>query len=158
MIKKQIPQKESRSQPAGQPRSIRLRVRNPNETTSVGQSAVEFALIVTTAIIMFLGMAQFGMCLYGLSIVENAARHAARIGSVSQPRPPPVLAGSSVGNDFCYKRSAKISGFCSAMRNSATAGPLGLRRPCSQSCTVRRLTPIKPAKADCDNLSFARMT
>ena len=52
-----------------------------------GQSAVEFALVVTMAIIMFLGMMQFGMYLYGLSIVENAARHAARMGSVSQSCP-----------------------------------------------------------------------
>jgi Flp pilus assembly protein TadG len=53
----------------------------------LGQSAVEFALVVTMAIIMFLGMMQFGMYLYGLSIVENAARHAARMGSVSQSCP-----------------------------------------------------------------------
>ena len=45
-----------------------------------GQSAVEFALVVTIAIIMFLGMMQFGMYLYGLSIVENAARNGARHG------------------------------------------------------------------------------
>lgn len=49
-----------------------------------GQSAVEFALVVTMAIIMFLGMMQFGMYLYGLSIVENAARNGARIGATSQ--------------------------------------------------------------------------
>jgi len=52
-----------------------------------GQSAVEFALVVTMAIILFLGMLQFGMYLYGLSIVENAARHGARAGSVSQSCP-----------------------------------------------------------------------
>ena len=49
-----------------------------------GQSSVEFALVVTMAIIMFLGMVQFGMYLYGLSIVENAARNGARIGATSQ--------------------------------------------------------------------------
>ncbi|PWB56036.1 MAG: hypothetical protein C3F13_02945 [Anaerolineales bacterium] len=53
-----------------------------------GQSSVEFALVVTTAIIMFLGMVQFGMYLYGLSIVENASRQAARMGSVAQDCPP----------------------------------------------------------------------
>jgi Flp pilus assembly protein TadG len=53
-----------------------------------GQSAVEFALVVTMAILMFLGMVQFGMYLYGLSIVENAARHGARAGSVAQDCPP----------------------------------------------------------------------
>jgi hypothetical protein len=53
-----------------------------------GQSAVEFALVVTMAIIMFLGMVQFGMYLYGLSIVENASRQAARMGSVAQDCPP----------------------------------------------------------------------
>jgi Flp pilus assembly protein TadG len=52
-----------------------------------GQSAVEFALVVAMAIIMFLGMMQFGMYLYGLSIVENAARQGARLGSVSQSCP-----------------------------------------------------------------------
>ena len=43
-----------------------------------GQSAVEFALVVSIVIIMFLGMMQFGMYLFGLSIVENAARNGAR--------------------------------------------------------------------------------
>ncbi len=52
-----------------------------------GQSAVEFALIVSIAIIMFLGMMQFGMYLYGLSIVENAARSGARQGAVAQSCP-----------------------------------------------------------------------
>ncbi|MBM3126279.1 MAG: pilus assembly protein [Chloroflexi bacterium] len=49
-----------------------------------GQSAAEFGLVVMLAILMFLGMVQFGLYLYGLSIVENAARHGARLGSVSQ--------------------------------------------------------------------------
>ena len=46
-----------------------------------GQSAVEFGLVVMLAILMFLGMVQFGMYLYGLSIV-------ARMGSVSQSCAP----------------------------------------------------------------------
>ena len=49
-----------------------------------GQSAVEFGMVVMLAVLMFLGMLQFGLYLYGLSIVENAARHGARMGSVSQ--------------------------------------------------------------------------
>ncbi len=49
-----------------------------------GQSAAEFGLVVMLAILMFLGMVQFGIYLYGSSIVENAARHGARMGSVSQ--------------------------------------------------------------------------
>ena len=32
-----------------------------------------------------------------------------------------------------YANSKNTSGFCSAIRNKASAGPLGLRRPCSQS-------------------------
>jgi len=78
--------------------------------TQRGQSAVEFGLVVMLAIVMFLGMVQFGMYLYGLSIVENAARHAARMGSVSQTCPPceavsaagaalagqPIIRGASV--------------------------------------------------------------
>jgi hypothetical protein len=62
-------------------------VRHPACMMQAGQSAVEFALVVAMAIIMFLGMMQFGMYLYGLSIVENAARHGARAGSVSQTCP-----------------------------------------------------------------------
>jgi hypothetical protein len=37
-----------------------------------GQSAVEFALLVVVAVVMFLGMTQFGLYLYGLGVVENA--------------------------------------------------------------------------------------
>jgi len=57
-----------------------------------------------------------------------------------------------------YESSVNTLGFCSAIRNKAAAGPLGLRRPCSQSWTVRRLIPISPAKADCDSFNFARIT
>lgn len=52
--------------------------------SQAAQGSVEFGLVVLVAILMFLGMVQFGMYLYGLSIVENAARHGARLGSVSQ--------------------------------------------------------------------------
>lgn len=44
------------------------------------------------------------------------------------PRHPAVRSGS-----FAYEISMNTSGLCSAIRNKATAGPLGLRRPCSQS-------------------------
>ena len=52
-----------------------------------GQSAVEFALLVVVTIVMFLAMTQFGLYLYGLSVVENAARNGARAGSVAQACP-----------------------------------------------------------------------
>ncbi len=60
-----------------------------------GQSAVEFGLVVMLAILMFLGMLQFGLYLYGLSIVENAARHGARMGSVSQGCAPCEAVGAA---------------------------------------------------------------
>ena len=34
---------------------------------------------------------------------------------------------------FAYDKSKNTSGFCSAILSNATAGPLGLRLPCSQS-------------------------
>ena len=34
---------------------------------------------------------------------------------------------------FAYDKCRNTSGFCSAILNKATAGPLGLRLPCSQS-------------------------
>jgi len=52
---------------------------------------------------------------------------------------PSHLRGESFGCGWmpryalAYESSVNTSGFCSAMRNKATAGPLGLRRPCSQS-------------------------
>jgi hypothetical protein len=49
-----------------------------------GASTVEFAASVVLVILMFLGMLQFGAYLWAESIVENAARHGARMGSVSQ--------------------------------------------------------------------------
>ena len=49
-----------------------------------GSSTVEFAASVVLVILMFLGMLQVGVYLWAESIVENAARHGARMGSVSQ--------------------------------------------------------------------------
>ena len=59
-----------------------------NRKGEQGQSSVEFGLVVVLAILMFLGMVQFGMYLYGMSIVENASRQGARMGSVSQSCAP----------------------------------------------------------------------
>lgn len=49
-----------------------------------GASTVEFAASVVLVILMFLGMVQFGAYLWASSVVENAARHGARVGSVTQ--------------------------------------------------------------------------
>ncbi len=49
-----------------------------------GSSTVEFAASVVLVVLMFLGMLQVGAYLWAESIVENAARHGARLGSVSQ--------------------------------------------------------------------------
>ncbi len=49
-----------------------------------GSSTVEFAASVLLVILMFLGMVQFGAYLWASSVVENAARHGARMGSVAQ--------------------------------------------------------------------------
>src|SRR5215210_1689968 len=70
-----------------------------------------------------------------------------------------VLGGFCLSDSplFGYDKCRNTSGFCSAILNKAIAGPLGLRLPCSQSWTVRKLTPIKPAKADCDNFNLVRM-
>jgi len=64
-------------------------------TKHKGQSAVEFALLVVVTIVMFLGMTQFGLYLYGLSVVENAARNGARAGSVAQVCPTCQAAASA---------------------------------------------------------------
>jgi hypothetical protein len=53
-----------------------------------GASTVEFAASVVLVILMFLGMLQSAAYLWAVSIVENAARHGARAGSVSQSCAP----------------------------------------------------------------------
>jgi hypothetical protein len=60
-----------------------------------GQSSVEFGLLVVAMIIMFLGMVQFGLYLYGLNLVENAARNGARAGSVAQQCPTCLAVASA---------------------------------------------------------------
>ena len=76
------------------------------------------------------------------------------------PTPAPLRPGwmGSMRERSSYTSSMNTSGCCSAIRNKASAGPLGLRRPCSQSWTVRKLTPIRPAKAACDSCNLARMS
>ena len=49
-----------------------------------GASTVEFAASVVLVVLMFLGMLQCAAYLWAESLVENAARHGARLGSVSQ--------------------------------------------------------------------------
>lgn len=46
-------------------------------------------------------------------------------------------------------------GFCSAILSRDLAGPLGFLLPCSQSCKVLTLTPIKFAKAICESFNFS---
>ncbi len=53
-------------------------------TRERGQNVVEFAAMILPVILMFLGMLQFGAYLWGVSVVTSAARHGARMGSVSQ--------------------------------------------------------------------------
>ncbi len=57
-----------------------------------------------------------------------------------------------------YTAFTNTSGCCSAIRNNDLAGPLGLRLPRSHSCTMRRFTPINPAKADYDKSSRSRIS
>src|SRR4030067_1950458 len=45
----------------------------------------------------------------------------------------PAWAAFCLSGIFAYDNSINTSGFCSAIRNNASAGPLGFRRPCSQS-------------------------
>ncbi len=59
-----------------------------NKRSERGASLVEFAATILPVILMFLGMLQFGAYLWAESIVENAARHGARMGSVAQACPP----------------------------------------------------------------------
>jgi predicted ABC-type sugar transport system permease subunit len=56
-------------------------------STLIAWALVTIALLVVVTIVMFLAMTQFGLYLYGLGVVENAARNEARAGSVAQACP-----------------------------------------------------------------------
>jgi hypothetical protein len=58
------------------------------------------------------------------------------------------LGGCQAAPRFPCSASATALGFCAATRRSASAGPSGVRRPCSQFCSVATLTPIIRAAHD----------
>jgi Flp pilus assembly protein TadG len=52
-----------------------------------GSSIIELAILLPLVLVLLVGMLQFGIYVYGMSMVENAARNAARAGSVAQECP-----------------------------------------------------------------------
>ena len=61
------------------------------------------------------------------------------------------------GVHYAPKASATALGLSAATLSRARAGPSGIRRPCSQFCSVARLTPIIRANSDCDFPSLRRI-
>lgn len=55
-----------------------------------------------------------------------------------------------------YATSSKTSGCRAAIFSSTFAGPVGVRRPCSQFCNVSALMPKMAANLDCDKPSLPR--
>ena len=52
-----------------------------------GSSTIELAILLPLVLVLLIGMLQLGVFMYGMSMVENAARNAARAGSVAQACP-----------------------------------------------------------------------
>jgi hypothetical protein len=52
-----------------------------------GSSTIELAILLPLVLVLLVGMLQLGIYMYGMSMVENAARNAARAGSVAQVCP-----------------------------------------------------------------------
>lgn len=52
-----------------------------------GSNTIELAILLPFVLVLLVGMLQLGIYMYGLSMVENAARNAARAGSVAQVCP-----------------------------------------------------------------------
>ena len=52
-----------------------------------GSNTIELAILLPLVLVLLVGMLQLGIYMYGLSMVENAARNAARAGSVAQVCP-----------------------------------------------------------------------
>jgi len=52
-----------------------------------GSNTIELAILLPLVLVLLVGMLQLGIYVYGMSMVENAARNAARAGSVAQACP-----------------------------------------------------------------------
>jgi len=52
-----------------------------------GSNTIELAILLPLVLVLLVGMLQLGIYVYGMSMVENAARNAARAGSVAQVCP-----------------------------------------------------------------------
>jgi Flp pilus assembly protein TadG len=52
-----------------------------------GSNTIELAILLPLVLVLLIGMLQLGIYMYGLSLVENAARNAGRAGSVAQACP-----------------------------------------------------------------------
>ena len=52
-----------------------------------GSNTIELAILLPLVLVLLVGMLQLGIYVYGMSMVENAARNAARAGSVAQSCP-----------------------------------------------------------------------
>ncbi len=73
-----------------------------------GSNTIELAILLPFVLVLLVGMLQLGIYVYGMSMVENAARNAARAGSVAQVCPVceaqsaayATLNGSAVVSNF----------------------------------------------------------
>jgi Flp pilus assembly pilin Flp len=52
-----------------------------------GSNTIELAILLPLVLVLLVGMLQLGIYMYGMSMVENAARNAGRAGSVAQACP-----------------------------------------------------------------------
>jgi hypothetical protein len=84
------------------------------------------------------------------------------IGSPGQPMTLCMMRGSmelaravrGPCQPWCSSRST--SGWSTETRSSVLAAPVGARRPCSQSCSVRGETPSRAANSCCESAQWAR--
>ena len=64
-----------------------MRIKDKARMGQAGSSTIELAILLPLVLVLLFGMLQLGIYAYGMSMVENAARNAARAGSVAQACP-----------------------------------------------------------------------
>jgi Flp pilus assembly protein TadG len=64
-----------------------MRIKDSADKGQPGSSTIELAILLPLVLVLLVGMLQLGIYAYGMSMVENAARNAARAGSVAQTCP-----------------------------------------------------------------------
>lgn len=110
-------------------RGLRLGVRRIR-ATEVGQSLVEFAMVLPLFLVLLFGLVDFGRAFFSWMVVTNAAREGARAGAVQKDWPAMQTA---IYNSMCNPYPDN----CSLETSKLTLTPTGVNGPRGSEVSVK---------------------